>query len=115
MIKILKLTVPTNPKVTSFIAKFALHIALNAKTPTKEEIGYCISLCLNHKDLRDKFFGINEELAQLGYKRVEVLNNALRYCKNDDKPNNVVYVPVTYEPEIDQQVNKNYFVVRNAG
>ena len=79
-------------------------MALNAKTPTKEEIGSCIGLSLNHYDLRDKFFGINEELAQLGYKRVEVLNNALRYCKNDDKPNNVVYVPETYEPELDQQV-----------
>ena len=106
---------PTNPKVTSFIAKFAVLIALGNKTPTKEEMGYCIGLCLNHRYLRDKFFGINEELAELGYKRAEVLNNALRYCKNDDKPNNVVYVPVTYEPEIDQQVNKNYFVVRNAG
>ena len=72
-------------------------MALANKTPTKDEIGCCIGLCLNHKHLRDKFFGINEELAQLGYKRVEVLNNALRYCKKDDKPNYVVYVPETYE------------------
>ena len=79
-------------------------MSLANKTPTKEEIGYCIGLCLNHSDLRDKFCGINEELAQLGYKRVEVLNNALRYCKNDDKPNNVVYVPETYEAEIDRLV-----------
>ena len=100
----MKLTVPANPKVTSFIAKFALHIALNAKTPTEEEIGSSTGLCLNHKDLRDKFSGINEELGKLGYKRVEVWNNALKYCKNDDKPNNVVFVPITYEPEIDQQV-----------
>ena len=105
MLKILKLTVPTNPKVTSFIAKFALHCTLYNKTPTKEEIGFCIGLCLNHKDLRDKFCGINEELAQLGYKRVEVLNNALRYCKYDGKNNNnnVVYVPITYEPETYRQ------------
>ena len=52
-------------------------MALGNKTPTKEEIGYCIGLCLNHKDLRDKFFGINEELEKLGSKRVEILNNAI--------------------------------------
>ena len=85
-------------------------MALLNKTPTKEEIGYCISLCLNHRDLRDKFFGINEELAKLGYKRVEVLNNALRYCKNDDKTNNVVYVPVTYEPETYRQERRRDIV-----
>ena len=57
--------------------------------------------------MRDKFFGIHEELKQLGYKRVEIMNNALRYCKKDDRPNNVVFVPVTYEPEIGQMVNKS--------
>ena len=104
LLKILKLIVPTNPKVTSFMAKFALQMVLLNKTPTKEEIGFSIGLCLNHKYLRDKFFGINEELEKLGYKRCEVLNNALRLCKNYDKPDTVVFLPITYHPEVDQQV-----------
>ena len=33
----LLLTVPPNPKVTSFIAKYALHNVLKNRTPTKEE------------------------------------------------------------------------------
>ena len=100
---------PTNQKVTSFLAKFAVLMALGNKTPTKEEIGYCISLCLNHRDLRDKFFGINEELAQLGYKRVEVLNNALRFCKNDNIVNKVEFVPITFLPDPEIRKEVKYF------
>ena len=95
---------PTNPKVTSYIAKFAVHIALNAKTPSKEEIGSSIGLCLNHPWMRDKFVGVQKELEELGYKRVEVLNNALRFCKNDNIVNKVEFVPITFEPEISKEV-----------
>ena len=105
ILKILKLTVPTNPKVTSYITKLAVRLALNNRNPSKEEIGSSIDLCLKDPSMRDNFFGIHKELEELGYKRVEIMNNALRYCKEDDKPNRVVFLPITFEPDIKVRVN----------
>ena len=66
-----------------------------------------------YENLKDKFVGIKDELAELGFGRIEVLyihfilqysislipvnfqvlDNALRFVKKDDKPGNLIYVP----------------------
>ena len=61
LLKILKLCVPADPKVTSYEAKFAVLEQLGSKDPTKEEIGKCIDLCLKHYMLRDKFSGLKKD------------------------------------------------------
>ena len=64
-----------------------------------------------YENLKDKFVGIKDELAELGFGRIEVYNtlyfkrnplipvdfqvldDALRFVKKDDKPGNLIYVP----------------------
>ena len=73
LLKILKLCVPSIPKVASYDAKLSVNMALLNKTPTKEEIGKSIGECLMYENLKDKFVGIKDELAELGFGRIEVL------------------------------------------
>ena len=75
LLKILKLCVPSIPKVASYDAKFSVHMALHNKTPSKEEIGKSIGECLMYENLKDKFVGIKDELAELGFGRIEVHSN----------------------------------------
>ena len=72
LLKILKLCVPSIPKVASYDAKFSVCMALLNKNPSKEEIGKSIGECLMYENLRDKFVGIKDELAELGFCRIEV-------------------------------------------
>merc|ERR1712131_152486 len=59
MMKILKLCVQPQPKLTSYDIKWAVHQALLNMTPKKEEIGACIRRVLNYATLRDRFEEIN--------------------------------------------------------
>ena len=72
LLKILKLCVPSIPKVSSYDAKLSVNMALLNKNPSKEEIGKSIGECLKYENLRDKFVGIKDELAELGFGRIEV-------------------------------------------
>ena len=72
LLKILKLCIPSIPKVASYDAKLSVHMALHNKTPSKEEIGKSIGECLMYENLKDKFVGIKDELAELGFGRIEV-------------------------------------------
>ena len=72
LLKILKLCVPSIPKVASYDAKLSVEMALLNKNPSKEEIGKSIGECLMYENLRDKFVGIKDELAELGFGRIEV-------------------------------------------
>ena len=72
LLKILKLCIPSIPKVASYDAKLSVHEALANKNPSEEEIGKSIGECLMYKNLRDKFVGIKDELAELGFGRIEV-------------------------------------------
>ena len=65
-----------------------------------------------YENLKDKFVGIKDELAELGFGRIEVLyinfilqkslplipvyfqvlDNAFKFVKKDDKPGNLIYV-----------------------
>ena len=51
-------------------------MALNNKNPSEEEIGKSIGECLKYENLRDKFVGIKDELAELGFGRIEVHYNS---------------------------------------
>ena len=74
LLKILKLCVPSIPKVASYDAKLSVCMALINKDPSKEEIGKSIGECLMYENLKDKFVGIKDELAdELGFGRIEVL------------------------------------------
>ena len=73
LLKILKLCVPSIQKVSSYDAKLSVNMALLNKDPTKEEIGKSIGECLMYENLKDKFVGIKDELAELGFGRIEVL------------------------------------------
>ena len=73
LLKILKLCIPSIPKVASYDAKLSVNMALNNKDPSKEEIGKSIGECLMYENLKDKFVGIKDELAELGFGRIEVL------------------------------------------
>ena len=42
------------------------------KDPSKEEIGKYLGDILMYENLRDKFVGIKDELAELGFGRIEV-------------------------------------------
>ena len=110
LLKILKLCIPTIPKVASYDAKLSVRMALNNKYPSKEEIGKSIGECLMYENLKDKFVGIKDELAELGFGRIEVLyihftlqesiplifvnfqvlDNALRFVKKDDMSQEVL-------------------------
>ena len=110
LLKILKLCVPSIPKVASYDAKLSVRMALNNKYPSKEEIGKSIGECLMYENLKDKFVGIKDELAELGFGRIEVLyihftlqesiplifvnfqvlDNALRFVKKDDMSQEVL-------------------------
>ena len=59
MMKILKLCVQPQPKLTSYDIKWAVNEALLNMTPKKEEIGACIRRVLNYATLRDRFGEIN--------------------------------------------------------
>ena len=59
MMKILKLCVQPQPKLTSYDIKWAVDRALLNMTPKKEEIGACIRRVLNYTTLRDRFEEIN--------------------------------------------------------
>ena len=72
LLKILKLCIPSTPKVASYDAKLSVHIALLNKNPSEEEIGKSIGECLMYQNLKDKFVGIKDELAELGFGRIEV-------------------------------------------
>ena len=72
LLKILKLCVPSIPKVASYDAKWSVCMALANKNPSEEEIGKSIGECLMYENLRDKFVGIKDELAELGFGRIEV-------------------------------------------
>ena len=74
LLKILKLCVPSIPKVSSYDAKLSVKMALLNKDPSEEEIGKSIGECLMYENLKDKFVGIKDELAELGFGRIEVLN-----------------------------------------
>ena len=75
LIKILKLVVPSVSKITSYDAKWAvikrLH-DIDEDRIMENKIGYWIGQCLNFETLKDKFVGIHEVLAELGFERVEV-------------------------------------------
>ena len=73
LLKILKLCVPSIPKVASYDAKLSVKMALLNKDPSEEEIGKSIGECLMYENLKDKFVGIKDELAELGFGRIEVL------------------------------------------
>ena len=72
LLKILKLCVPSIPKVASYDAKLSVKMALLNKNPSEEEIGKSIGECLMYENLKDKFVGIKDELAELGFGRIEV-------------------------------------------
>ena len=55
MMKILKLCVQPQPKLTSYDIKWAVSEALVNMTPKKDEIGSCIRRVLNYATLRDRF------------------------------------------------------------
>ena len=78
LLKILKLCVPSIPKVASYDAKLSVRMALNNKDPSKEEIGKSIGECLMYENLKDKFVGIKDELAELGFGRIEVYYTFLK-------------------------------------
>ena len=73
LLKILKLCIPSIPKVASYDAKLSVKMTLGNKNPSKEEIGKSIGECLMYENLKDKFVGIKDELAELGFGRIEVL------------------------------------------
>ena len=74
LLKILKLCVPSIPKIASYDAKLSVNMALLNKEPSKDEIGKSIGECLKYENLKDKFIGIKDELAdELGFGRIEVL------------------------------------------
>merc|ERR1719378_692966 len=68
-------------------------MALKNKNPSKEEIGKYLGDILMYVNLKDKFVGIKDELAELGFGRIEVLDDAFKFVKKDDKPGNLIYVP----------------------
>ena len=72
LLKILKLCVTSISKVASYDAKLSVKMALQNKNPSKEEIGKSIGECLMYENLRDKFVVIKDELAELGFGRIEV-------------------------------------------
>ena len=72
LLKILKLCIPSIPKVASYDAKLSVCMALINKDPSKEEIGKSIGECLMYENLKDRFVGIKDELAELGFGRIEV-------------------------------------------
>ena len=72
LFKILKLCIPSTPKVTSYDGKLATIMTLLNKDPSKEEIGKYLGDILMYENLRDKFVGIKDELAELGFGRIEV-------------------------------------------
>ena len=55
LMKILKLCVQPQPKLTSYDIKWAVHRALRNMIPTKEDIGACIRRVLNFATLRDRY------------------------------------------------------------
>ena len=76
MMKILKLCVQPQPKLTSYDIKWAVDKTLLNMTPKEEEIGACIRRVLKYASLRDRFVGfVHEELAALGIVKVEVLKD----------------------------------------
>ena len=82
LLKILKLCVQPQPKLTSYDLKWAVNEALNNMTPKKEEIGACIRRVLNYATLRNRFDNfIHPELAAMGITKVEVLDEGLRFVK----------------------------------
>ena len=82
LLKILKLCVQPQPKLTSYDLKWAVNEALLNMIPTKEEIGACIRRVLNHATLRDRFDdSIHKELEALGIAKVEVLDERLRFVR----------------------------------
>ena len=56
------------------------NMLINGNKIREDQIGYWIGQCLNFETLKDKFVGIHEVLAELGFKRVEVIFN---YCTED--------------------------------
>ena len=84
--KILKLCVQPQPKLTSYDIKWAVNRALLNMTPKKEEIGACIRRVLKYATLRDKFDDfIHDDLAALGIVKVEVHDEGLKFVRKEGK------------------------------
>ena len=84
--KILKLCVQPQPKLTSYDIKWAVNEALLNMTPKQEEIGACIRRVLNFATLRDKFDDfIHDDLAALGIVKVEVQDVGLKFVWKEGK------------------------------
>ena len=73
----------TDAKLQSFKMKFAVHNALaNARYET-EDVGTSLDRVLRYWTVRDKFNGVEETLANIGVKRVEVKEDGLLFVMDN--------------------------------
>ena len=82
ILKILKLCVQPQSKLTSYDLKWAVNEALLNMNPKKEDVGACIRRVLNFATLRNRFDNfIHKDLAAMGISKVEVLDEGLRFVR----------------------------------
>ena len=69
----------TKSKLTSFMMKFAVHNALANVRYETEDTGVSLERVLRYWTVRDKFPGVEEALAEIGVKRIEVKEDGLMF------------------------------------
>ena len=69
----------TDAKLQSFKLKFAVYNALAHSRYETEDIGTSLERVLRYWTVRDKFNGVEETLANIGVKRVEVKQDGLLF------------------------------------
>ena len=69
----------TDAKLTSFKMKFAVHNALANVRYETEDVGVSLERTMRFWTVRDMFTGVEETLAEIGVKRVEVKEDGLLF------------------------------------
>ena len=73
----------TDAKIQSFKMKFAVHNALAHKRYETEDIGSSLERVLRYWTVRDKFNGVEETLAKIGVKNIEVQKDGLLFVMDN--------------------------------
>ena len=73
----------TDAKLQSFKMKFAVHNALANARYENEDVGTSLDRVLRYWTVRDKFNGVEETLANIGVKRVEVKEDGLLFVMDN--------------------------------
>merc|ERR1712107_28741 len=87
-LKILKLLVQTRTKISTFMIKFAVDIALKNMTPTDDEIAYCIEKVMKNQRIRDQFVlnKVVPQLEDIGLESIVIRQEGIEFVgRNEEK------------------------------